>query len=161
MKKQKDIKHIWSVVAQSSLVEQQTNNISILKVLEQLNVNLSPKDQEGLKNNSGKAIAVSFPFQIISLWQSINPKKDPMADIEIEFFDPIGVSLQNIKFKLIFEPQKTRMRSITSSPIISIMDNSGVYLFKIRIKEDGEDNFSEVAEIPIEVRVIKTIQNSA
>ncbi len=156
MKKQKDIKHIWSVVAQSSLVEQQTNNISILKVLEQLNVNLSIKDQEGLKNNPGKAILVNFPFQVISLWQSINPKKDPTADVEIEFFDPIGLSLQNIKFKLQFETKKTRMRSITSSPVISIMD-TGVYLFKIRIKEDGEDNFSDVAEIPIEVRVIKAV----
>jgi hypothetical protein len=156
MKKQKDIKHIWNVIAQSSLVEQETNNISILKVLEQLNVNLSVKDQEWLKNNPGKAVLVPFPFQIISLWQSINPKKDPMADVEIEFFDPIGLSLQNIKFKLQFEAKKTRMRSITTSPIVSVID-TGVYLFKIRIKEEEEDSFLEVAEIPIEVRITKEI----
>ena len=154
MKKQRDIKHVWSVVAQSSMVEQTTNNVSIHKVLEQLNVNLSVQDQEALKKNSEKAILVPFPFQVISLWQSVNPKKDPIAEVEIELFDSIGLSLQNTKFKLVFEKNKTRMRTIISSPTIRITD-TGVYLFKVRIKEDGETSFLEVAEIPLEVRLIK------
>lgn len=158
MKKQKDIKHIWTVVAESSVVDQQTNNISIHKVLEQLNVSLSVKDQETLKEaiNTNKAFWVSFPFQVISLWQSINPKKDPTAEVEIELVDSIGQSLQTTKFKLNFQKDKTRMRSIIGSPTIRIT-GMGVYLFKVRIKEDDENEFSEVTEIPLEVRLIKGV----
>ena len=154
MKKQKDIKHIWTVIAESSVVDQQTNNVSIHKILEQLNINVSPKDQELLKKNPGKALLVHFPFQVISLWQSINPKKNPKAEIEVELFDPIGQNLQRATFKLIFEPNKSRLRSILSNPDIRVFD-TGLYLFKIRIKEEEEDEFLEVAEIPLEVRVTK------
>ncbi len=154
MKKQKDIKHIWSLAAESSVVDQQTNNVSIHKVLEQLNMNISLQDREALKKNPENALLIPFPFQIISLWQSINPKKDPTAEVEIELFDSIGFSLQSTKFNLMFEKNKTRMRSIMSSPTIRITDG-GVYVFRVRIKEEGESDFLEVAEIPLEVRLTK------
>jgi len=154
MNKQKDIKHIWTVIAESSVVDRQTNNVSIHKIIEQLNVNVSSQDQELLNNNPDKALLVNFPFQVISMWQSTNPKKDPKAEASIELFDPIGQSLQSAKFNLVFEKNKPRLRTIISSPNIRVFD-SGVYLFKVRIKEEGAKDFLEVAELPLEVRVTK------
>lgn len=155
MKKLKNIKHVWSIMCESSIVDRDSNNISIHKVLEQLNISLSPENEvQRKKNGINKPFGVTFPFQIVSLWQSINPKITPVADAEIELFDSIGQSLQTVKFTFTFEKDKPRLRTIISSPVINVID-SGVYLFKIKIKESGESNFSEVAEIPLEVRVNK------
>ncbi len=156
MKNNKDIKHVWSILCESSTVDQQSNNVSIHKVLEQLNVDLTKinkelYDKKTLINNPAQII---FPFQIVSMWQSINPKKIPAADVEIELFDFIGQSLQKINFRLTFEKDKTRMRTIIGSQAI-IVTGTGVYLFKIKIKECGESVFTEVGEIPLEVRVNK------
>ncbi len=157
MKKQKDIKHIWSILSESSVVDQQTNSLSIHKVLEQLNINLSPKDQESTKDKmkSGNGITIPFPFQIISLWQNTALNKVPTADVEIELFDFSNLSLQKINFKFSFEKDKPRMRTIINSPSINIT-GTGLYLFKIRLKESEEEGLIEIAEIPLEVRVNKT-----
>lgn len=149
-----NIKHVWSILCQSSVVDQQSNNLSIHQVLEQLNVDLSEKDRKLLNNDPkvDKVIGVPFNFQVISMWQSLNNKINPVANAEIELYDPIGQSLQKIEFKLQFEKDKPRMRSIISSPILRIT-NKGLYIFKVRIKEGDTNTFSEVAEIPLEVRV--------
>lgn len=156
-KDSKNIKHVWSMLCQSSVIDQQTNNISLQNVLEQIQVNISSKAAEDFKKQNPtieKGLPVTFNAQIASLWRSLNPKVTPSADVEIEFFDGIGDSLQKIEFKLVFEEGKGRMRSMINVPGLVITD-TGLYLFKIKVKEEGESAFTEAGEIPLEIIVIK------
>jgi hypothetical protein len=153
----KNIKHAWSVLTQASVIDQQTNNISMQNIVEQLQVNVSEKSSAAFKLEHpevGNVLPINFPMQVISLWRSINPNVIPGGDVEIGVFDTIGDLVQKIEFKLQFEAGKGRMRTIISIPTVNITD-TGLYLFKVKIKEDGEDDFTEVAEIPFEVVVTK------
>lgn len=150
-----NIKHSWSIICQSSVIDQQTNNISIHNVLEQFTAEHSKAEIELFRKNNpaiGRGIPVNFTFQMISLWQSQNPKIQPTADVRIELFDSIGDSMQKAEFKLAFEAGKARMRTIITSPFL-VVSETGLYHFKVSIKEAGSDDFAEVAEIPLEVSV--------
>ncbi len=150
-----NIKHAWSVVCQSSIIDQQTNNISINAVLEQFTTEHSKPQLELFKKNNptiGRGIPVSFTFQVVSLWQSQNPKTQPSGDVTIELFDSIGDSMQKIDFRLVFEAGKARMRTIITSPVL-VVSETGLYHFKVSIKETDSEKFVEVAEIPLEVGV--------
>lgn len=154
-----NIKHVWSILCGSSVIDQQTNNLSIHNVLEQLDLTLTVPKNTGLEKEKvgiNQPVAIPFPFQLISLFRRTNPNKVPNINVEIELFDPIGLSLQKIEFKIDFPADKSRMRSIISSPSI-IVTNTGLYMFKIRIKDADQDIFQEVAEIPIEIHVNKKI----
>ena len=87
-----NVKHIWSVLCESSVVDQQTNNVSIHKVLEQLNIDLTLKNKDSKENkiDTNQIVAITFPFQIVSLWQRINPKKAPTIDVFFRY--PIAQS---------------------------------------------------------------------
>lgn len=154
MKKQTKIKHIWTVIADSYVVDQQTNNLSIHKVLEQLVVTLSPQDQKNWEEN--KVVLNKFPiifsFEVISLWNKVSPDSNPTGVVEIELIDPAGLTMQKANFDLQFEEDKLRTRSIAHSPVINI-STSGQYLFKISLKETGVEKFLGVAEIPLEVKI--------
>ncbi|MDP9249041.1 MAG: hypothetical protein M3M85_00820 [bacterium] len=158
MENSKDIKHVWSIICESSIVDQQSNNISIHKVLEQLQVDLTSNKPLTEKEKTGiRKAQIPFPFQVVSMWQSINPKKIPVADVEIELLDPIGESLQKTIFQLKFQKDKARMRTIISNSTIALTD-TGLYIFKVGLKEEKEDSFTLVAEIPLEVKVNKVIK---
>jgi hypothetical protein len=156
MKKQTNIKHTWSLIAESSVVDQQSNNISIHKVLEQLKLSLALIDQT-LKDEKvlDEKVSVPFPFQIISMWRRKDSATDSKANVEIDFLDPNKKVIQNVKFELKFEDNKPRMRTIIASPFLNVT-TSGLYLFKIKLQEDGEKEFSEVSEIPFDIVVEKS-----
>ncbi len=152
-----NIKHAWSVLTQSSVIDQTSNNLSMQNIIEQLQVNISEKASAAFKLEHpeiGNVLPVNFPMQIISLWRSINPNVIPFGDVEIDVFDNIGDLVQKINFKLQFEAGKGRMRTLITIPAVNITD-TGLYLFKVKLKEDEQDLFTEVAEIPFEVLVIK------
>ena len=157
MKNNKEnIKHAWSVVCQSSIIDQQTNNISIHNVLEQFSSEQSASQIATFRKDNpsiGRGVPINFTFQIVSLWQSQNPKIQPSADVLIEFFDSIGDSMQKAEFKLVFEAGKARMRTIITNPFLTVSE-SGLYYFKVKVREEGNNDFIEVTEIPLEVNVI-------
>ena len=39
-----------------------------------------------------------------------------------------------------------------------VVENSGIYIFKVRVKEESEASFKNVAELPLEVHVNKTLE---
>lgn len=144
-------------MAQSSIVDRETNNVSIQNVVEQVQFNVSASQIELFRQQNpaiGAFLPINFAIQIISLWRSVNPQVTPSADVEIEIFDSIGQSVQKADFKLQFEEGKGRMRTIITLPTVNVSD-TGLYLFKIMVKEEGESTFTEVSEIPLEVLINK------
>lgn len=146
------IKHIWSVLCRSSVIDKETNNISLYHVLEQLGVDIKI-------NKTADYINIPIEYEIVSLWLKTDHKKSLKADVKIEMVDP-EKNINKTFNQIISMPsamKRLRSRLKVSGLTLSI---PGEYFFKIKIKEEGQDNYRAVAELPLEVNLRKTIDNN-
>ena len=139
------IRHAWTVICEKSIIDIDTNNIS-LDVLEQLNMPnlLLPPEAEG--------IILPTQLEAVSLWyrspsdlgEKVNgrlrvevtghPETQPPAHIEIDLTESCRL--------------RTRVRSNT----LSIPKNfSGNFYFVTEIQ--NQDDWIEVSRIPVEIKI--------
>lgn len=142
------IKHIWSVLCKASVIDQDDNNISIHGVLEQLNVNLVPKDP----TKKLEKIGIPLNYEIVSLWQTNEKTQVATGEIEYILIDPKGKEL--LKNTQIMEIPKTSRRFRSRMKISGLpLTINGDYLFQIRLKEKGSSGFKLISELPLEVEI--------
>lgn len=148
------IRHIWSVLCRRSVIDTDSNNISIYDVFEQLRVDAKVKKQDITSNSS---VNIPLEFEIVSMWVNEDKEKGIAADVDIEVFDPNGKQVKVFPQKLELSKDIRRLRSRLKIMGLAI-SMSGDYIFKVKIKEKGQDNFRVVAELPLEVNLQKKIQ---
>jgi hypothetical protein len=145
------IKHIWSVLCRRSIVDSDSNNISLNEIFEQLAVNLEGKEKEMM---GVKQINVPIEFEVVNMWIKEDKEKQTGAELEVDVINPKGVLLKTFPQKFEMPSGMKRMR--TRLKVMGlVVDQSGDYIFKVRIKEQGNKDFEIVAEIPLEVNISK------
>jgi hypothetical protein len=149
MKKENLIQHIWTILCSSSSIDSQTNNVSLYNVVEEVGFQLQPTN--GQQVNFSEKKGVPFNMEVVSLWKRTN-QENLVADAKIELLDPSNQKMQEALYKLEFKPQHQRMRSIIKMNGITIT-GQGEYNFSILLKEEGSDNFKEVARTPIVIKI--------
>ena len=143
-----NIKHIWSVLCKSSVIDQDDKNISIHGVLEQLNVSLVPKDPTRKLDKIG----IPLNYEIVSLWQKDKEAQIAKGEIKYIFIDPNGKEL--LKNTQIMEIPKVSRRFRSRMKISGLpITINGDYLFQIRLKEKGFNEFKLVSELPLEIEI--------
>lgn len=142
------MKHLWSIICKKAIIDNETKNISIIDVLEEItffNSSGLPKEKE--------KIALSCDFEIISYWlrDSLNEK---IVDFTVDIIDPNNRKIGGTENKMNFpEGEKTRMRTIIKSKALPFTVE-GRYWFKIKLNSKKGSNV--MAEIPVEVKLQKT-----
>lgn len=140
----KKIKHLWTVMCRNSVVDSVSNNLSINNVLEQLKI--TAKSPSGENIIPQKGIVVPMDFQIVCFLKRIAGINDTFSlDGEIEIIDPKGETLSKHPFPIIMERGKERVRAIMGFPGLKVTV-PGEYVFKLRIREDKENEFVDVDE---------------
>lgn len=147
------IKNIYSILCESSIIDKDTNNLTINNVLEQLKINVAfngkQPPQDSLKIN------IPIKYEFISLWKRDNITQNETHEIELTISDPNNNLIQSFPQKFQFEKGLNRHRSIFKITGFTATI-SGTYKFNIKIKVDN--TFKEFAEVPLEVDIIKTNQ---
>lgn len=147
------IKHIWSVLCQKSIVDQHSNNISLLDVFEELKVNTQPSP-DNILSKFGE-IVVPVTYQIVSLWTH-DPIKKELIDLRVDFNKPDGSIKTIFENELELPSDKIRIRNIININGIGIK-NTGKYIFEIKEKSKKESKFKTVAELPLEIFIDKNL----
>lgn len=150
----KYIKHIWSVLCDSSVVDRETNNISLQKILEKLDVGIGTKP--GAPQELPEKINIPFNFEIVTLWarEDFEDKKERKVDVKIETIDPKGHKLAEINNGFTMTSEFRRMRGRTKSANI-LLTSPGRYLFRISGREVPNGDYEMVSELPLEVEIKK------
>lgn len=147
------LKHIWSVLCRKSIIDTETNNISINEVFEQLGVDIKTKEPNKLPEGQ---INVPIEWEMVSMWVSDNTTIPIKAEYEVVIIDPKGNSqksfVQPIEIAVGMRRMRTRMKVMGL-----IINEQGDYLFKVGIKESGQKEFKTVAELPLEVKINKEL----
>ncbi|PJE67415.1 hypothetical protein COU95_02530 [Candidatus Shapirobacteria bacterium CG10_big_fil_rev_8_21_14_0_10_40_9] len=145
------IKHIWSVLCRKTVIDDETNNISLFDVFEQLGVNASTSEKKDIQIN------VPINFELVSLWVKTTGGKTLRASIEVEVIDPEAKRLKSFIQNLEFSTNIKRMRSRLRIMGLSLT-TSGDYIFRVKIKEENQKEYITVAELPLEVNLNKKIK---
>ncbi len=136
------MKHNWSIICGKSIVDQDSNQISLIDSLEQLNL---PQDAFGKDLN--------IQFHVVSYFTETNTSKEKKIEQIIRLVDPQNNQIKEIKIPVNI-PEKFkrfRIRNIIQGMPIS---TPGMYKFLLLIKE-GDNKPLEIAELGLEVLLKK------
>jgi len=139
--------HIWSVLCKNSIVDQSTNNISLINALEKITVSI-PK---GLSKK--KELRIPFSFDLVSLWSKKEGEKKRVnkLNIRIDLYGTRKKGRRKIFRKnIIGLKDKKRVRTIIQIGGI-VVKTSGNYW--LDIKQEKEGRFISVAKIPLEIEL--------
>lgn len=136
------IEHAWTLACTKSIVDAQTNNMSITEVLEQVNV-------EG---------PVQFPTiapmqaDVVSVWYRSNPDRGTRGSGRLTFVGPDRNPVGPAHDFAIDLTGYYRARTVTRLAGLPLT-GAGIYAFKVEMRADVNGAWREVASVPINVTV--------
>jgi len=142
----KNIKHIWGIFCRNSVIDQQTNNISLMESLEEMEFRIP-------QNLMDKKIQIPLTSDIVNYWTNIGNDTSKDAEYKVEIFDSKKEKLFEANGALKFPSGKDRLRTITRLDRMVISEKSGYYKIKTSLKKDKKSKFQTVSEIPFKVKV--------
>jgi|SRR3989344_7063953 len=142
------LSHIWSLLCNKSLIDTDTNNISIIDVFERVDVNA----KIALKNKQTLRVNIPVHFELVSFWFREKNNQVIKADVKVDFLNPTKEKIKTFSYKIEIPNNLKRLRSRLKINGLTLY-TSGDYFFKIKVKEEGQKNYRIVAEIPLEVNL--------
>ncbi len=132
------IRHVWSVVCASSIIDAQTNNISLINVLEQLNLAAAPPTTP---------TPIPVPLQLVSLWARDENSTAESATARIRLRTPGGLEDEIGQFAVdLSHYARYRSRMMITHLLV---DRAGYYEFMVE-RQSGE-GWAEVARVPLQL----------
>lgn len=136
------ITHIWSVLCSRSIIDRDTNNISLLDVLEQLAITPTPEE--------GEVARIPINCEIVTLW-SRTPQDQPVRGYtRLLFLGPSGVQVgegTELEIDLSAYP-RTRMRTRMNELQFR---EAGTHVFRVQLRDDPTTEWRDVASIPLQI----------
>lgn len=142
------IKNVWSILCQKAHIDSRTNLISLLDVLEQINIELKEK----LPSNSKKPLLFPISTTFASYWQILPEYKNKQIDMIVKICSPDGDILGSSELK--FKTEKDYHRTLVDFPQLPIT-TAGLYLFEVYIKYGKEEK--KICTVPLVVNITKTM----
>jgi hypothetical protein len=133
------IEHIWSVLCSRSVIDYETNNVSIQDIIEQITINAEPTENGFLP----------IPMELITLWGRKKIDKPATGTERVSFVTPSGKSTIISESKIDLSKVE-RHRQRVRFPGLPISE-AGRHYFRVEFKENG-DQYHEVVAIPLAVQ---------
>jgi hypothetical protein len=145
---ERKIEHMWSILCEKSITDQDSNNISLQNVLEQLQINPNENAKLGNDLNSAEK-TVPINFELISLWDRVVPG-DIDEQVTVALLDPEEkiIAATDHPLKLAASLQRLRFRIRYNAMKVTI---PGKYRFSIRMKK--ENGYEEVGKAYLEIKI--------
>ncbi len=150
-KTQKKIRHIWSIICDSSSIDVDFNNVSLFSVIEELKIPLSDIERFKKIKEKGKGklnhIVIPLSFEIVTLWRK-STEGALSRNVEISLLDPKGKKIQELKYEIEIKEGVNRLRSRMRVNGIRVRE-PGEYTFKIDVKKGQK--MEEFHRIPLPI----------
>lgn len=156
MKTKKTLTHVWSVATSSSLLDKDTNNISLLNTLEKLTINIKETDLDKVKKEGAEGIIFPIVFEVVSRFTRKEIGVGEAFDYKLNLINPEGKIIVNSEQKIAIDKNIKNIRVRTNIQSLPV-STSGDYILYIEFKDVGDNKYDKVAELPIEV-VINTFK---
>ena len=132
------LEHIWSVLCARSIIDSETNNVSIQDVVEQITINAEPIENGFLP----------FPLELITLWGRKESDKPAKGTERVTFVTPSGKS-EVVSEAEIDLSSVERHRHRVRFPGLPVSE-AGKYYFKVEMK-NGSNEWKLASAVPLKV----------
>lgn len=140
----------WSMLCKTVSVDQQSNQVSIFNVIEELQVS-NIALLEIAKAKDGR-ISLPMEFSLITQNEKINPDKGSKftPELRLQVLDPMAKELLKTEIPLAFKITEKRMRNIFSFSHM-LLTGPGEYQFVLSIRLNKEEDFEQTSVVKLEV----------
>ena len=131
------INHVWSVVCGQSITDRELNNISLINVIEQLNVAGTPPP----------GTQVQVALEVVTLWIRSDPDTPVQGRERVTIVSPSGAALHTTENEIdLSRHERVRQRTkIKGLPV----EMTGRVIFRIELRV--QEVWRQVAAIPVRV----------
>jgi hypothetical protein len=129
------IKHIWSVFCSNVITDKDSNNISLINVIEQLKIFSAPAE-------SG---ILPIHLELISYWVRGIPEVAEVGNSRVSFLSPSDKLLISQEIPIgLNDRDRIRNRLVYNG---LPLEEPGIHTFRIELQSDGE--WVEVSSLPL------------
>lgn len=151
-----EVQHIWSVLCRQSILNADTNNISLIDVVDQANFRLPQEVIQKVDTGDTKGFIFPVELEVVSLFKKSNKSQEVSFDYRLRFLTPEGEQTGKVEAgRVTIERQLKNMR-VRAKMVEFAVDKrakSGEYTVVVEIKDTSNDIYFEVARIPLEIEL--------
>jgi hypothetical protein len=144
------MKHIWSILCQTSVRDQDTNRTSIINAMDVIGFIVDKEKLIEKKN-------IPVNLEIVSMWSNVGSNSEQfMVRIELKNTDKKILSKSELSVGQAGDKSKlNKTRSIITRMSINLLEVAveGQYYFVVSQKNLTDKKFNIVAELPLEVKI--------
>lgn len=148
----------WMMLCKNALVDQQTNSLNLISVLEEVSFfktqqSVDPQAVQTISNFSEMTF-VNIEFTtVVQLERNDFKKLSPVSsEIKIKVIDPEGKEMAHNELPIEFEDGKKRLRAVISFNTLPVK-NSGRYKLTVQVRNNKTDTYSDEIMVPFDVNI--------
>jgi hypothetical protein len=138
------MQHHWSVLCQSSVIDIDSNLLSLYDCLEELNVNTPLKP--------GQPINLPISFEVVSFLSDDKLKTERKLELKAEMIDPKGKKINEFGGQLFFKDGSKRLRSRLKIQGLTL-NEPGTYIIHISFQGLDSLDFKAECDLPLDVNI--------
>ena len=148
----------WALLCKGISIDQQTNQVSLFSIVEDLTINKSQGAPSPASKPSSFPAKTPINFEstlVVQLERGEGSHVigfDPEMKLEIE--DPVGEVMFERVFPITFEEGKYRLRTIVGFNAVTVKD-PGIYDYIVSVRASKNDSFREEAIVPLEIKILE------
>ena len=135
--------HVWTVACMHAVIDQESNLVSLLDVIEQLNIPGKPAPDK----------AVGLTLDLTTLWVRENPGTPEKGRARITLVSPSGAELKSIIMDVDLSAHE-RLRSRGRFVGIPAPED-GRYTFRVDSARENSEDWIQVALIPLQIAFVE------
>lgn len=137
------IEHVWSVVCLNSIIDNESNNISLIETLEQ--IALKKKDKASLP------AFIPISLHLVTLWAKTPQGGSNKGIARVFVENPMNKKSPPLEYEIDLSKTKRFRQRIRVQGFA--VEKPGYYYFVVQFKDIESAQWKDVARIPIEVLV--------
>lgn len=134
------IDHVWTVVCSRSVIDKDSNNISLQDVIEQLTLFTEP----------GEPVVVPMPLEVVTLWARSDFNVPARGRARLTFSSPSEEFVVPPFEHDVDMSSHRRVRSRAHFQGLPIRE-PGRHTFRIELQNEGETTWHRVAAVPLQI----------
>lgn len=152
--------HVWSVFCQSGAIDRATGIVSLLQVLETINIEIPPdKSKEVLDSPENLGKLLRLDAQVVSWWVRSDPEKEEQGEARIYILTPKGEKVATSTDPMNLDFEKFGYRTHTRVQGFPYM-GTGLYWIVVELLSKKK-KWMPVARLPVTVSATVRSQPSA
>lgn len=135
------IEHIWTVICSRSIINKETNNITLFEVLEQLNLMEPP-----LPLPEGTIGGIPIIFEVVTLWNRSNDEPT-MGRARLQLLTPSGSVINEHEYSIDLTDH-SRARAKTQVVGLPVQE-FGRHQFRMQLWDEDNNQWRDVTSVPL------------